>query len=115
MVWIFFGVYIINRTSHDGSLAVDNKEKSNVNLVNNFFSNIGEKLADSFQPQYLSHQATSTKIAPCVNNIALSPLAIERKLARLERRNFSSRVKKHFTRSLPSLARREISYLRAAM
>ena len=62
----------------DGSLAVDDKEKSN--LVNNFFSNIGEKLADSFQPQYLSHQATSTKIVPCVNNIALSPLAIERKL-----------------------------------
>ena len=32
----------------DGSLAVDDKEKSN--LVNNFFSNIGEKLAGSFQP-----------------------------------------------------------------
>ena len=66
----------------DGSLAVDDKEKSN--LVNNFFSNIGEKLADSFQPQYLSHQATSTKIVPCVNNIALSPLAIERKSANLK-------------------------------
>ena len=66
----------------DGSLAVDDKEKSN--LVNNFFSNIGEKLADSFQPQYLSHLATSTKIVPCVNNIALSPLAIERKSANLK-------------------------------
>ena len=66
----------------DGSLAVDDKEKSN--LVNNFFSNIGEKLAGSFQPQYLSHQDTSTKIVPCVNNIALSPLAIERKLANLK-------------------------------
>ena len=51
MLWIFFGVYIINRTSH----------------------------------------------------------------GRLERRNFSSRVQKYFTRSLSSLARREISYLRAAM
>ena len=57
-------------------------EKSN--LVNNFFSNIGEKLAGSFQPQYLSHLATSTKIVPCVNNIALSRLAIERKLANLK-------------------------------
>ena len=47
------------------------------NLVNNFFSNIREKLAGSFQPQYLSHLAMSTKIDPCVNNIALSPLAIE--------------------------------------
>ena len=51
MVWIFFGVYIIHRTSH----------------------------------------------------------------GRLERRNFSSGVQKHFTRSLRSIARREISYLRAAM
>ncbi|XP_068739261.1 uncharacterized protein [Montipora capricornis] len=67
----------------DGSLAVDDKEKSN--LVNNFFSNIGEKLAGSFQPQYLSDLATSTKIVPCVNNIALSPLAIERKLANLKK------------------------------
>ena len=73
----------------DGSLAVDDKEKSN--LVNNFFSNIGEKLADSFQPQYLSHQATSTKIVPCVNNIALSPLAIERKLANLKTNKLVSR------------------------
>ena len=38
----------------------------------------------SFQPQYLSDLATSTKIVPCVNNIALSPLAIERKLANLK-------------------------------
>ena len=60
----------------DGSLAVDDKEKSN--LVNNFFSNIGVKLAGSFQPQYLSDLATSTK------TIALSPLAIERKLANLK-------------------------------
>ena len=66
----------------DGSLAVDDKEKSN--LVNNFFSNIGEKLAGSFQPQYLSDLATSTKIVPSVNTIALSPLAIERKLANLK-------------------------------
>ena len=66
----------------DGSLAVDDKEKSN--LVNNFFSNIGEKLASSFQPQYPSVLATSTKIVPCVNNIALLPLAIERKLANLK-------------------------------
>ena len=66
----------------DGSLAVDDKEKSN--LVNNFFSNIGEKLAGSFQPQYPSDLATSTKIVPCVNNIALLPLAIERKLANLK-------------------------------
>ena len=66
----------------DGSLAVDDKEKSN--LVNNFFSNIGENLAGSFQPQYPSDLATSTKIVPCVNNIALLPLAIERKLANLK-------------------------------
>ena len=63
-------------------LAVDDKEKSN--LVNNFFSNIGEKLAGSFQPQYPSDLATSTKIVPCVNNIALLPLATERKLANLK-------------------------------
>ena len=37
----------------DGSLAVDDKEKSN--LLNNFFSNIRENLAGSFQPQHLSH------------------------------------------------------------
>ena len=66
----------------DGSLAVDDKEKSN--LVNNFFSNIGKKLAGSFQPQYPSDLVTSTKIVPCVNKIALSPLAIERKLANLK-------------------------------
>ena len=66
----------------DGSLAVGDKEKSN--LVNNFFSNIGEKLAGSFWPQYLSDLVTSTKTVPCINNIALSPLAIERKLADLK-------------------------------
>ena len=41
-------------------------------------------MVGSFKPQHLSYWTTSTKIVPCVNNIALSPLDIKRKLANLK-------------------------------
>lgn len=66
----------------DGSLAIDDIEKSN--LVNNIFSNIGEKLAGSLQPQSIHPTGPSQLSVPCVNNIALSPSDIERKLVNLQ-------------------------------
>jgi len=65
----------------DDSLAIDDKEKSN--LINSYFTDIGEKLAGNLQPQ-LCNLAVPNKTIPSIYNIMLRPMDIVKKLNQLK-------------------------------
>ena len=66
----------------DGSLAVDDVEKSN--LMNDFFSNIGRKLTETLHPCSYSEPTTRTNIVPSINGVMVSPDDIIKKLNNLK-------------------------------